>query len=164
MKRIESEIIIRAPAGTVWQVITDLDRYREWNRFTPRVTLLTDELVVGAELDLDCQMTERELLRDEHEVILVVDHQRRALCMGTSRTRGRPGIRSERWQICQPLGASRTHVLNHERFSGPLAPLVYLLYRRKLRRAFSLFCLDLKRRAEALHGSLSLNATSRSPR
>jgi hypothetical protein len=154
-RRIESEIIIDAPPERVWQVIADLDRYPQWNRFTPRLSLASRDLVVGAEFDLDCRMTERQLLENEHEVILAVEHDplepRYALCMGTSRTRGRPGIRSERWQICRPLGA-RTLFSNHEAFSGPLAPLVYALYARKLRRAFRLYCLDLQARVEGLSG------------
>ena len=74
---------------------------------------------------------------------------RKMPCMGTSRARGRPGIRSERWQTCQLLG-QRTLFSNHERFSGPLAPLVYALYARKLRRAFRLYGLDLQARVEEL--------------
>jgi uncharacterized protein YndB with AHSA1/START domain len=150
MRPIQAELNIHAPADRVWQVITDLDLYPEWNRFTPRISLATNELRVGAELDLDCQMTDRELLRGEREVILVVDPERRALCMGTSRTRGRPGITSERWQICEPSGSALTHFVNHESFRGPLAPLVYLLYSRKLRRAFQQYCRDLEARVLSL--------------
>ena len=152
MKRIESEIVIAAPSERVWRTICDFERYPEWNRFTPRFTLANRDLAVGAELDLDCRMTEHDLLRDEHEVVLAVEEEptrgRYALCMGTSRTRGRPGIRSERWQICEPLDAGRTRFLNHETFTGLLAPLVRLLYAGKLRRAFRSYCLDLKARVE----------------
>jgi hypothetical protein len=152
-RRIESEIIIGAPPERVWEVVVDLDRYPQWNRFTPRISLASRDLAVGAELDLDCQMTERQLLENEHEVILAVEQdpleQRYALCMGTSRVRGRPGIRSERWQICRPL-ERRTLFSNYEELSGPLAPLVHALYARKLRRAFRLYCLDLQARVEEL--------------
>ncbi len=151
MRPVSSEIIIEAPAALVFEVITDLDRYPEWNRFTPRITLATRDLAVDAELDLDCQMSERELLRDEREVILAVDRHRLAFCMGTSRTRGRPGIWSQRWQECHALGPARTRFVNHERFSGLISPLVYLLYARKLRRAFEGYCRDLKLRVEELH-------------
>lgn len=147
---VESRIVIDAPAARVWEVITDLDRYPEWNRFTPRITLATRDVRVGAELDLDCRMTERSLLRDEHEVILAVDRDRLTFCMGTSRTRGRPGIVSERRQVCEPIGEQRTRFHNSERFRGPLAPLVYLLYARKLRLAFERYCQDLKARTEKL--------------
>jgi hypothetical protein len=150
---IRAEILIDAPPERVFEMLVDLDRYPEWNRFTPRITLASQDLAVGAELDLDCRMSERELLEGEREVILAIERDpargRFALCMGTSRRRGRPGIRSERWQIASALGA-RTHFENYEVFSGPLAPLVYWLYAEKLRRAFRLYCLDLEARVVAL--------------
>ena len=150
---VRHEILIDAPPERVFEVLCDLDRYSEWNRFTPRITLASRDLAVGAELDLDCQMTEHELLEGEREVILAVERdparRRYALCMGTSRRRGRPGIRSERWQIASALG-ERTLFENREAFSGPLAPLVYWLYGKKLARAFRLYGLDLKDRVETL--------------
>jgi len=153
VRRIEAEILVRAPVERVWDVVTDFDRYDEWNRFTPRVTLATRDVRAGAEFDLDCQMGASEILRDEHEVILAVDGERHALCMGTSRVRGRPGIRSQRWQICEPGERGWTRFVNWEEFGGVLSPLVYLLYARKLRVAFGRYCEDLRTRAELLHGS-----------
>jgi hypothetical protein len=144
MPPIAAEVVILAPPGRVFAAITDLDAYPRWNRFTPWISLSTAALAVGAEVDLDCQMTERELLRGEREVILALDRERWRFCMGTSRTRGRPGIRSARWQRCEPVGTDRTRFVNSEEFSGPLAPLVYLLYRRRLRAAFERYCADLK--------------------
>lgn len=149
-ERILREIDIDAPVERVWQVLTDLDAYPEWNRFTPRITLRTADLAVGAELDLDCQMTDTKLLRGEREVILALEPAEHRFCMGTSRKRGRPGIRSERWQICEPLGAERTHFVNYEQFEGWLAPAVYFLYRAKLAKAFERYCEDLKRRVETM--------------
>jgi uncharacterized protein YndB with AHSA1/START domain len=150
VKPVEAQIDIDAPPGRVFQIVTDLDRYPEWNRFTPRITLATKDLKVGAELDLDCQMTETSLLRDEHEAILALEPARFAFCMGTSRTRGRPGIVSQRWQVCEPLDAgARTHFRNWEQFNGLISPLVWLLYAGKLSRAFERYCRDLKARAEA---------------
>ena len=154
MYRTESEILIDAPPQAVWAVLCDLERYPEWNRFTPRITLSSKDLKVGAELDLDCQMTARELLKDEHEVILAIEPERLALCMGTSRTRGRPGIKSFRWQICESAGDGRTRLVNFEQFHGPLAPIVHFLYRKKLGAAFERYCRDLKGRVESLRGGV----------
>jgi hypothetical protein len=70
--------------------------------------------------------------------------------MGTSRTRGRPGIASERWQRCEPLGPAWTRFTNQESFRGPLAPLVYLIYAGRLRRAFRRYCTDLRDRVASL--------------
>ncbi len=152
MSPARAEIVIDAPAAEVFRVLTDLDRYPEWNRFTPRISLTSAELEVGAELDLDCWITERKLLEGEREVILELDPERFVFSMGTSRTRGRPGIRSRREQRCEPLGPNRTRFINTETFTGPLAPLVRLLYDKKLNRAFARYCRDLKDRVEGSSG------------
>lgn len=149
-KRVYSEIIIEAPVEKVWQVITDFDAYPQWNRFTPRITLTNDRFSEGAEFDLDCRMTDKELLTDEHEMILEIDRDSYRFCMGTSRTKGRPGIRSFRWQICEPLDDNRTRYINYEKYEGWLAPLVRLLYDGKLAIAFEQYCQDLKQRVESL--------------
>ena len=70
--RVDSEVVIDAPAGQVFAVIVDVERYPEWNSFTPSMTLRNDAVVAGTEFDLDCQMTERELLRGEREVVLAI--------------------------------------------------------------------------------------------
>ena len=147
LEPIATEVLIAAPPRQVFEIITDLDRYPEWNRFTPRISLATAALRVGAEVDLDCQMTPTSLLRGEREVILELDPERLIFSMGTSRLRGRPGITSERVQRCEPRGAG-TRFVNAERFRGPLAPVVHLLYARKLQVAVGRYCADLKARAE----------------
>jgi uncharacterized protein YndB with AHSA1/START domain len=147
MNVVRSEIDIDAPAERVWDLITDLPRYPEWNRFTPRMS--ARKVVVGDEFDLDCQMTEKQLLKNEHEVFLSYEPECYKVCWGTSRKRGRPGIKSFRWQICVPMGDGRTHFVNFEEFHGALAPLVYLLYGGKMKRAFASYCFALKKRAES---------------
>lgn len=148
MRRIEAEIVIGAPPARVWEIITDFEGYPRWNEFTPRITLRNDRFRVGEEFDLDCRMTPRRLLRNEREVILAAEPERFRFCMGTSRTRGRPGIRSFRWQICEPRGDGGTRFVNYEEFRGPLAPLVYLLYGAPLAGAFAWYCEQLKAFAE----------------
>ena len=147
MKEVRSEIEIAAPAQKVWGIITDLERYPEWNIFTPRMS--AKKIVVGEEFDLDCQMTEKQLLKNEHEVFLAYEPEKFKVCWGTSRTRGRPGIKSFRWQICEPLDDRRTRFLNYEQFHGPLTCMVYMLYGGKMRAAFAAYCQALKKRAEA---------------
>lgn len=147
MKVTRSEIDIDAPVEKVWTIIIDLVRYPEWNTFTPRMGV--KQIVVGEEFLLDCQMTEKQLLRDEKEVFLAYEPERYRVCWGTSRTKGRPGIKSYRWQICEPVNDKRTHFINYEEFHGILAPLVNLLYGKKLHRAFVGYCQDLKKRAES---------------
>jgi hypothetical protein len=149
MKKIRSEIVIGAPASLVWDIITDFNSYPLWNTFTPRITLANDRFVVGEEFDLDCRMSDRLLLENEHEVILAKDTDNYRFCMGTSRIKGRPGIKSFRWQICESLGNDRTHFVNYEQFHGPLAPLVYFMYAKRLRKAFERYCSALKHHTES---------------
>ena len=132
-------------------MILDVDRYPEWNPFTPRMTVRTDEMAVGKEFDLDCQMTETELLEGEREVVLALDRERFHFCMGTSRTRGRPGIRSFRWQKCEPSSGGGTDFENYESFHGPLGPLVHLLFRKRLKCAFENYCVALEARVLELN-------------
>ena len=142
---------MKAPAEEVYRVITDFDSFAEWNRFTPRITLTNDNFQVGAEFDLDCQMTDKSLLKDEHEMILEIRPAEYSFCMGTSRTKGRPGIRSYRWQICRPVDDNTTEFTNYEKFEGPLAPLVYFMYRKKLKKAFDKYCASLRERVLSLY-------------
>jgi len=150
MTPIRVERHIPASPQAVFEVILDVDRYPEWNIFTPRMTMGTDEVAVGKEFDLDCQMTDRQLLEGEREVVLALDREKLHFCMGTSRTRGRPGIKSFRWQKCEPAPNGGTHFINYESFHGPLGPIVHLLFRKRLKAAFEKYCTALEQRVEEL--------------
>ena len=147
---VYTEITIDAPPALVWSIITDPDNYPSWNPFIPRISLHSAQVSEGVEFDLDCQMTDSQLIRGELEVVLEVDPTRRVFRIGTSRTRGRPGITSNRCQQC--LEHERgTRYINYEEFRGALGPLVNVLYRRNLKRAFDKHNLALRRHAQALH-------------
>lgn len=151
MKPVYSEIEISAPARIVWRIIADPDNYPKWNPFIPRITLKTRDLVVGSEFNLDCRMTDKTLLKNEKEVVLEVSPETYTFRMGTSRTRGRPGIVSNRCQICEPTGDNSCRYINYEAFRGVLSPIVYLLYRKKLDAAFAKHNAALKQYAESMY-------------
>ncbi len=161
MKPIRVERHISAPPQAVFDVILDVDRYPEWNGFTPRITMRSDEVAVGKEFDLDCQMTDTQLLEGEREVVLALDREKLHFCMGTSRTRGRPGIRSFRWQKCEPALNGGTHFTNYETFHGPLGPVVHMLFRKRLKEAFEKYCVALEERVLDLSRQPSLATSAR---
>ena len=150
MKPIYTEIEINVSAKTVWDIITDPDRYPQWNPFIPGITLKSDNIAVGTEFDLDCQMTDSKLLKNEHEVVLEINPDNFTFRMGTSGTKGRPGIVSNHCQVCQPIDEKRVRFINYEEFRGILAPLVYLLYSSRLKKAFEKHNRALKSWAETL--------------
>jgi len=151
MKPIRVDRHIAAPPEAVFDVILDVDRYPEWNFFTPRMTMRSDEVAVGKEFELDCQMTDTQLLAGEREVVLALDREKLHFCMGTSRARGRPGIKSFRWQKCEPAPDGGTQFANYESFHGPLGPAVHLLFRKRLKRAFEKYCVALEKRVLELN-------------
>ncbi len=55
--QLRTETEIDAPAARVWQVLTDFDRYHEWNPFITRVK---GELRVGAELEVTISAPESD--------------------------------------------------------------------------------------------------------
>jgi uncharacterized protein YndB with AHSA1/START domain len=154
MKPIRVDRHIAAPPEAVFDVILDVDRYPEWNFFTPRMTMRSDEVAVGKEFELDCQMTDTQLLAGEREVVLALDREKLHFCMGTSRARGRPGIKSFRWQKCEPAPDGGTQFANYESFHGPLGPAVHLLFRKRLKRAFEKYCVALEKRVLELNRRL----------
>jgi len=151
MKPIRVDRHIAVAPEAVFDVVLDVDRYPEWNFFTPRMTMRSDEVAVGKEFELDCQMTDTQLLTGEREVVLALDREKLHFCMGTSRTRGRPGIKSFRWQKCEPAPDGGTQFANYESFHGPLGPIVHLLFRKRLKRAFEKYCVALEDRVLELN-------------
>ena len=106
-------------------------------------------MVVGTEFNLDCQMTETQLLKNEKEVVLEINPEEFIFRMGTSRERGRPGIVSNRCQICKTTSETSTTYINYEEFRGLLSPIVSFLYSKKLQLAFENHNKALKKYAES---------------
>jgi hypothetical protein len=52
---LRSEVEINAPAAHVFRVLTDLDRYHEWNPFIPNVA---GKLALGEQLSLEVSLPE----------------------------------------------------------------------------------------------------------
>ncbi len=85
MQPIRVERNIPAPPKVFFDLILDVDRYPEWNAFTPRMTMRSSEVAVGKEFDLDCQMTDARLLEGEREIVLALDREQLEFCMGSPR-------------------------------------------------------------------------------
>ena len=99
MRTIEHTVDIEAPAATVWQILTDIDHYAEWNPFMPR---LSGRLALGERLTLTVRPGTRTMTF--RPTVLAVED-------GTLiRWRGRlgmPGIFDDEHERCRSSTAGR---------------------------------------------------------
>jgi hypothetical protein len=142
--RIQHEFTVDAPPERVWEVVTDLARYPEWNPF---VVACASTLAVGDPIDMRVRIFS-SFAQPQRERIL--DHERgRRLCYGLPRSRI-GALASRRCHEVFAESASRARYVSHFELRGWLAPLVSLLLGRRLRAGFGAMSAAIAARAEAL--------------
>jgi hypothetical protein len=117
MRTIEHAVDVQAPAATVWQVLTDTDRYADWNPFMPR---LSGRLAAGERLTLTVRPGKRTMTF--RPTVLAVED-------GTLiRWRGRlwmPGLFDGEHELrVEPMPGGGARFVQRETFSGLLVPLM----------------------------------------
>jgi hypothetical protein len=117
-RRIHTAVEIDAPPGRVWETLTDLASYEEWN---PNVTFAAGTLEEGAEVALRIQPT-RGRERSITVTVTDVEPERRLQWVGT--VGGRWLFEGQHTFELQPLDGDRTRFVNRERVSGVTAPIV----------------------------------------
>jgi hypothetical protein len=139
---VRAEIEIDAPIDRVWRILTDFERYGDWNPFTPKVETT---LAIGDPIHLHVRLAGRRL---RHRVETVTRNAPHTL--GWEMKMGaRCLLHAERVQVLTPLGANRTHYLSEDCFTGWLRPLVLSLYGKAMERGFRDCGRGLKQAAEA---------------
>ncbi|MEL6179770.1 MAG: SRPBCC domain-containing protein [Myxococcota bacterium] len=143
---IAAESIIDAPMADVWSVLVALDRYDQWNPFTPRIDRRA--LEVGASVTLHVQMRPppAATLR-QVEQITHLDHESHRIDWGT--LMAHPWVlRACRTQRLEALGPERTRYWTEDLFVGALVPVVMVLYRNAIQRGFEQVASSLKKTCE----------------
>lgn len=141
---VRAEIEIAAPAERIFDVLTDLESYGEWNPFTPRVE---STLRLGDPVHLHVHLRSEKKL--SHRVEYVTAHERpRRLCWGAD-IGARFLLRAERCQTLTPLDAHRTRYLCTDRITGWLTPVALRFFGSVMQRGFEDCARALKKRAEA---------------
>lgn len=141
---IDHSVEIEAPAETVWQVITDLDAYGEWNPF---VVGCRSTLAVGDPIDMKVRLFDSFTQKQREEILEHVSGKR--LAYGVV---GMPlgALKSLRSHEVHALGADRARYDSHFELNGWLAPLVRMLLGARLRKGFDGMTRALARRAGEL--------------
>jgi hypothetical protein len=117
MRAIEHTVDIQAPAATVWQILTDTDRYETWNPFMPR---LSGRLAPGERLTLTVRPGTRTMTF-RPTVLAVEDGE-------LIRWRGRlgvPGLFDGEHELrLEPIDDGGTRFVQRETFTGLLVPVM----------------------------------------
>lgn len=144
--KIEHRVGVRAPAHVIWDAISDIEAWKEWNPLYPRAHGV---LRIGAQLDLDVAIP-NQAVRTIRPVILdwVPNdqiHWRLSLLGGL--------IKSTRYIEIEILTESGCIFSNGELFRGRLAPLALRSMARDIRAGFAAMGEAVKARAEAAYAA-----------
>lgn len=115
---MRSEVTINAPAAQVWDVLTDVDAYPEWNPFFVKAK---GKLQVGSALDLTMQPVGKSAQSFSPKV-LEVEHQRKLVWRGRL---GVPGLfDGTHYFLIERVSDTSVKFRQEENFSGILVPFV----------------------------------------
>ena len=134
-----------APAATLWQVVTDLPRYPEWNPF---VVACRSTLVPGSPIVMRVRVLPF-MAQPQRETIFEHAPGRR-LSYGVA---GLPlgALASRRSHEVEALAPDRSRYLSRFELDGWVAPIVEALLGRRLTTGFTAMSHALVARAESLH-------------
>ena len=142
---VSETVEIDAPAELVWSVVTDFDRYAEWNPFTVRVDAV---LELGAPVVLHLPDPAKPGQTFEtHEQISVIEAPHH-LQYNTGDSI--PGVHAVRDQWVTDLGGGRSSYRTTDVFTGEHAKLVFDLQAEWVTNGFNAIAHALKARAEGL--------------
>ena len=117
MKEIRSEIDIKASAEKVWQVLTALDRYPEWNPFLHHAI---GKAELGAKVDVIFKYGSKDMTLHCTVIIVEPNHE--------LRWRYHVGLpflyQGEHCFVLEPTGKGQVHFIDKEIFTGLLIPFM----------------------------------------
>jgi len=120
MPKYETSFEINAPPSRIWQVLTDLERYSEWNPQIPRATGTVRE---GNHISLRLQFPGRPVM----DVVAVIEEVRPEALFTWRGHVGAPWLfEGFRKFAIEAIGPSRARVTHLEDVHGLLAPLFAL--------------------------------------
>jgi hypothetical protein len=142
MRSIHTEIEVEASEDRVWDVLTDLTRFPEWNPLLPEAR---GEVREGESLDVCIAPPGMGRSRYRLKVLTVVP-KREFRWLGHFLVKGL--IDGDHRFLIEPLGNRRVRLVQSENFSGALVPIVGARLLKNMRRGFEMMNEALKGRAE----------------
>jgi hypothetical protein len=141
---ISDSVDIAAAPEAVWQVMTDFDRYPEWNPFAVRCST---SLLPGDPIDMSVAfiLPGRRRLRQREWIRTHTPGREFSYSMAPVPF---SALRSRRTQSITPLGDAQTRYTSRFELSGWLHPVVQLLLGARLHRGFHAMTAALLKRVE----------------
>lgn len=138
-KNIYTEIDIEAPAKTIWEILTDIERYPDWN---PYHVSVAGKLSPDEELSVKIHKPNGENVNIEPHVLRLLPHKE--LTWGG----GIKGIFiGEHVFLLESASRGFTKLIHKERFSGFAVPFASL---DAIEEGYNLMNVALKKRAESM--------------
>lgn len=140
---IDHSLEVNAPPEKVWEVISDLDSYGEWNPF---VRECRSSLKPGDPLRMKVQLGSS--VREEEEIVeQYTEGKGFAYGMKPPPLGALKSFRSHR---IEPLGEGKSRYISHFELNGWLAPVVKAFVGSKLQTGFDDMSEGIRKRAEEL--------------
>jgi hypothetical protein len=141
MKELRTEIEIQASPEKVWQTLTRLDKWPEWNPFIHHAI---GKAQVGEAVDITFRSASKEMTL---QCLVIKAELNRELCWKYHVVL--PGLfRGEHSFVIEPIGNNRVRLVDREIFNGLLVPLQAKDIDTNSRRGFEEMDQALKARAE----------------
>lgn len=141
------EVDIDAPVSVVWEVLTDLARYGEWNPFCIQAE---STLALGAPVHMMCaNLWKPGKFVPQVEYVCAFEPEYR-LSWELRHTEEKP-YAARRDQFVHAVGADKSRYLTTDAFLGATGPDVYKLVAPMVKAAFDATALAIKKRAETLY-------------
>jgi hypothetical protein len=142
MKELRTEVEIQASAEQVWEILTNLHRFAQWNPF---MRSASGTIKVGERLEIDIQpVGGRSMII--RPTVLTADPGRELRWLGRLIL---PGLfDGEHRFTIEPLGSDRVRFVQREVFTGLLVPLLMRFIERGTRSGFEAMNQALKVKAE----------------
>lgn len=144
MRELKSDIVIDAPAETIWGILSDFASFPDWNPFMVRIA---GELREGEKLEVYLQMPEGKGMTFKPKLIKVEPNREfrwlgRFLMLGIA-----DGLHIIK---LEPMGDGQTKVIHREEFRGILTSLFLAMVEKKTKVGFQQMNEALKARAESM--------------
>lgn len=115
-KTIRSVVTVEASRETVWDILTDFERYEGWN---PLITAAEGDARLGARIGVDIHPPDSDTQELSPEITILRPNRKLAWMSRDVL----PGVSDREYEvIIDELGDERVRVVMHKRFEGILIP------------------------------------------